>query len=505
VDETYRWAWLAAPLAILTLDAQMRVCGSNPACERMLGRSRDELRGMPLPSLSHAFDRGALVQMLTEAYGGRVPPRQELRFMRPDGSEIVTGCNLASAPDGDGGLVCLLRDLSREKVFRPQILHTERMASIGTVASVVVHELNNAFAGALGCLQLMPRALEPGAQELLDTVMSELERATEIVRELKRYARVEDGSTDAIRFDELAARLLRLHRYQHPGSGEALHVRVHVERGLPELRGNGNQLLQALLNLVRNAEQAVAHLPAERRIIDVRGRAVGETLVVEVADRGPGVPAHLRGRVFEPFYSTKPAGDGTGLGLTVVQAVTAGHGGRVEVDETPGGGATFRMVLPVAPPSVSPVSPVSRPRAHDERPRLQGARVLVADDEPVIRHVIERACSRHGAIATSVDGAEAAKQALRACDFDVVLIDVRMPGGGAAEVLRAMRADRPWLVSRTVLMSGELSAEASVIAGEGDARILSKPFGLQELLDALEQAIGHAPRIADAAAFASVH
>jgi two-component system response regulator AtoC len=123
----------------------------------------------------------------------------------------------------------------------------------------------------------------------------------------------------------------------------------------------------------------------------------------------------------------------------------------------------------------------------------------------VIRHVIERACSRHGAIATSVDGAEAAKQALRACDFDVVLIDVRMPGGGAAEVLRAMRADRPWLVSRTVLMSGELSAEASVIAGEGDARILSKPFGLQELLDALEQAIGHAPRIADAAAFASVH
>lgn len=497
-DETYRQAWQAAPLAIVSLDAHTEIHGCNPASERLFGRAREALVGVSLASLCHAVDRGALRQMLAEALTGRVPGRQELRFVRPDGGEIVTGFSTAPTRDHGGGVVCILRDLSHEKAFRPQLLHTERMASIGTVASVVAHELNNALAGAFGCLQLLPRPDDTAARELLEAVMGELRRAAEIVRELKGYARVEDGMADVIRIDELVERLRRLSRYHHDAAGRSPTVELHVEPGLPELHGNANQLLQALLNLVRNAEQAVATLPPERRAIVVRARVAGGTLVLEVADRGPGVPVALRGRLFEPFYSTKPAGDGTGLGLTVVQAVAAGHGGRVEVDDTPGGGATLRMVLPLGGVLASEPAPASGPAP--ARHRLRGTRVLVADDEPLLRRVVERVGAMEGMLVTSVAGADEAKLALGAHGFDLVLLDVRMPGGGGAEVFRTIRREHARLVPRTVFMSGEVTSQMAELVGQGHGGVLPKPFDLHTLLDTLDDVLaratsteGHAP------------
>lgn len=489
IDETYRQAWQAAPLAIVTLDARTEIHGCNPASERLFARPRDALLGTPLTTLSHALDRGALRQMLSDALTGRVPPRQEIRFQRPDGREIVSGFSVAPTRDGPG-VVCILRDLSAEKAFRPQLLHTERMASIGMVASVVAHELNNALAGAFGCLQLLPRQGDPSAQELLDAVMGELRRAAEIVRELKGYARVEDGMAEVIRVGELVERLQRLSRYHHDALGRPPALELRVEEPLPELHGNGNQLLQALLNLVRNAEQAVAEQPPERRTIELRARAGEGVVVLEVVDRGPGVPVALRNRLFEPFYSTKPAGDGTGLGLTVVQAVAAGHGGRVEVDDTPGGGATFRVVLPVggAPAPEPEPAPVAMPRR-----RLAGARVLVADDEPLLRRVIERAGALEGMVTTCVGGADEAKEALREHAFDLVLLDVRMPGGGGVEVFRTITAEHPRLVPRTVFMSGEVTSQMAELVGQGHGGVLPKPFDLRTLLDTLDGVLARAP------------
>ena len=491
-DETYRLAWQAAPLAILTLDDHVRIRGCNPASERLFARTRLELLGEPIAAKCHPLDRGALRQMLAEALTGRVPARQEIRFLRPDGSEIVSGFSAAPTREGDGGVVCILRDLSHEKAFRPQLLHTERMASIGTVASVVAHELNNALAGAFGCLQLLPRPDDPSAQELLDGVMGELRRAAEIVRELKGYARVEDGMTDVVHVGELVERLRRLSRYHHDASDPAPGLELRLGDDLPELRGNGNQLLQALLNLVRNAEQAVAGLPPARQTIAIRARTEPGVLVIEVVDRGPGVPAALRSRLFEPFYSTKPAGDGTGLGLTVVQAVAAGHGGRVEIDDTPGGGATFRLVLPVTHDGAPAPETSAAPGQGSPRRRLAGVRVLVADDEPLLRRVIERAAAAEGMVATCVAGAAEAKLALRTQELDLVLLDVRMPGGGGAEVFRTIRAEHPRLVPRTVFMSGEITRDMAELVGQGHGGVLPKPFDLENLLDTLDGVLARA-------------
>ncbi len=257
-DNTYRSAWEASPLAIITLDERGCVRSCNPSSEQLFQRHSDQLIGQLLRSMAHALDRGAVQQMISEALAGRKPARQEIRFLRPGQQIVVTGFNAAPVGPDDDGAVCIIRDINHEKALRPQLLHTERMASIGKVASVVAHELNNALAGALGCLQLVPRSPDPAIQELWDSMASELRRSADIVRELKGYARAEEGMSDQIELPKLFGRLETLRRYQrstHPSPLE-----VTIEPGVPGLVGNGNQLLQAALGVRIDAIEGVVEI-----------------------------------------------------------------------------------------------------------------------------------------------------------------------------------------------------------------------------------------------------
>ncbi len=494
-DKVTRQAWEASPLAILTIDANGVIRFVNPAGLRLFGRSEEELNGCPIADLTHSLDRLALQRMLDDARRGAVPTRQELRFLRQDGSEVTTGFSVAPGVEIDAHSVCVVRDLTSEKALRPQMLHTERMASMGVIASVVAHELNNALSGAIGCLELLQPGAAPDQRELVVSALQELQRSAQIVLDLKGYARVEDGMAERVEIAELIAGLVRLHRY-HVNAEETPALQVHLQADLPALEGNRNQMLQALLNLVRNAEDAVGSLPEERRQLLLDVRLQDDVLRLAVIDRGPGVPSELRGRLFDPFYSTKQVGYGTGLGLTVVQAVAAGHGGRVEVSDTDGGGATFALLLPVGQRPYSSRVDVGGAQAGGSGtprlagPELDGVRILVADDERTVRRVIERACAAFGGVPVLAEDAGKAIERLQAEDFDVVLLDVRMPGGGGPAVFQWLQQHRPALVGKTIFMSGELSDEMREVRGEGYFDILPKPFQMQNLGEMLQRAAG---------------
>lgn len=489
-DSITRQAWEASPLAILTLDGEGVIRFVNPAGLRVFRREERLVVGLALDELTHPLDRLALSRMLTAARTGEVPARQEIRFRRSDGSDVTTGFSIAPGDVRSSYTVCVMRDLSSEKALRPQLLHTERMASMGTIASVVAHELNNALGGAIGCLELLQlEAMGPQA-ELVETALVELHRSAQLVADIKGYARSEEAMDERFGLGEVLESLERLHRYQHAADEPTL-LTIRATEDLPTLEGNRNQLLQALLNLVRNAEDAAADQPAGRRGVTVEVAARGDAVVLSVIDQGPGVPTALRSRLFDPFYSTKAAGAGTGLGLTVVQAVAAGHGGRVELLDTPGGGATFQLLLPVAPgPAIAEVEGGPATSTRLQEGQLCGVRLLVADDEPAIRRVIELASGRFGAEIVAVADAGAAIEALEGADFDLVLLDVRMPGGGGPAVFEHLQRHRPGLVARTVFMSGQLSAEMSEVRGEGYHAILQKPFQMRQLGDLLEAALG---------------
>ncbi|MFT4514660.1 MAG: PAS domain S-box-containing protein [Planctomycetota bacterium] len=487
-DVITRQAWEASPLAILTLDREDVIRFANPAGTRIFARDEDSIVGQRIEDLTHSLDRLALTRMLEEARDGGVPPRQEMRFRRPGDSNVTTGFSVALGHGSDSYTVCVIRDLSTEKALRPRLLHTERMASMGLVASVIAHELNNALAGAIGCLELIQPKISSSDSELFETALQELHRSTEIVGDIKSYARSEEGMSERVSIPGLILSFKRLERYHTAVDGPS-GLTFEAPADLPDLEGNKNQLLQALLNLVRNAEDAVRGLPTRRQQILVKFARHNDIVIVSVIDHGPGVPEELRGRLFEPFYSTKAAGVGTGLGLTVVQSVAAGHGGRIEICETPGGGSTFELLLPISanharPAPEKPATPVSKGRS-----ALRGVRILAADDEHAIRKILSRIGSSVNAVTVVVGSADAAIEELKRQEFDLVLLDVRMPGGGGPAVFQFITEHARHLVTRTIFMTGEPSPQLNSVRGSGYFAIINKPFHIADLKDVLEKAL----------------
>ncbi|MGC6487497.1 MAG: hybrid sensor histidine kinase/response regulator [Planctomycetota bacterium] len=474
-------AWMASPLAIITVGAAGAVRFINPAGIRLLQRSEEELVDRSLFDLVHALDRPALERMLAATATGERPERQEIRFRRPNDQQVTTG--FSAAPSEDRSLaVCVLRDLSGEKALRPQMLHTERMASMGQIASMVAHELNNSLTGAIGCLDLLSSVDRAEQAELIRIAQTELHRSAKIVAEIKDYARDNNDMDAQVDLADLLDSLQNLIRY-HKNAQRREHLEVDVAPDAPTVRGNSNQLLQALVNLVRNAFDAVAELPEERRTVVVRVARVRDVVEVAVCDRGPGVPEPQRARLFEPFFSTKEKGSGTGLGLTVVQSIASNHGGRVEVEDNPGGGAVFRLTLPASADEPAP-DPSAPQQDDDPWTALAGVRMLVADDEETIRTILERTGQRHGVRLTLAADAPTAIAHLEERDYDVAFLDVRMPGGGGPAVFEWLRQHQPQLARRTVFVSGEFSVEMNHVVGADYALSMTKPYTLRSFAEA---------------------
>jgi two-component system NtrC family sensor kinase len=237
------------------------------------------------------------------------------------------------------------------------------------------------------------------------------------------------------------------------------------------------------LNLLINGEQALLAVEGPRRII-IRTRASVTEVFLDVEDTGPGVPPEIRAKIFDPFFTTKPEGTGTGLGLSICYGIVRDHRGRIWVDPAPAAGATFHVTLPRDPRAVmreeaaAPV-PVGAPRRDD-------VTALIVDDEEGLRNATVRFLARCGIAAEAVADGREALTALARRDFDAIVSDVRMPGMGGKELVRELARDRPELLERLILSTGDtLAPETSALLEQTGVPVLVKPFDF----DRLEQLI----------------
>jgi len=463
---------------------------ANTAMLRALGYDRDSLSTRefaetitsPLESLGDHVEQAVRQKGIWRGTFSR---------RRRDGSAFPVAATVVPLVDGAGGVshfVGVERDITDDLRLRDELVRAERLSAVGELVAGVAHEINNPLQSIVGCAEILAEGVtDPELQRDVAIIRAEAGRAREIVRSLLSFVHRRPTQRVATDLNEIIHEAMSLRGYHLKQEGIALVA--DRAAGLPPALANPDEIRQLVLNLLLNAEHAVAASEPPRRITLTSGRAGDDAVYVEVRDSGPGVPEQLRHRIFEPFFTTKDVGQGTGLGLSISHGIAQAHGGRLELLRD-GPGACFRLVLPVAPPASA--QPARRPPAPaaDTASEPAAAAVerhaLVVDDEEGVRSLVARLLARRGYRVTQAEDGEAALRHFEREAFDLVLCDVRMPRLNGRALFSEVEARQPALARRFILMTGDtLSPDVAEFSLERDVALLTKPFTAKELDGAL--------------------
>jgi len=390
----------------------------------------------------------------------------------------------------------LLRDVSERRKLEDQgrdvhhqLLQAEKLAALGQTVSGVAHELNNPLATILTWSErLAGQAIDPTTKRGLNTILSESERAAKIVRNLLTFSRKRNTTRSLVHVNQIVRETLSLRAYDQRASN--ISTIEGLATGLPQVFADSHHLKQVLLNLIINAEQAMLSTNGRGTLI-VRSwhEPEKDLVVIEVNDDGPGVPENVQSKIFNPFFTTKSVGKGTGLGLTVAHALIQDHGGQIRVVSPPDNGTSFYIDLPTG---TGLPKPAKSPAL--EEPSLMvgaGAQVLVIDDEVALAEAISAALTDAGfVVALASNGEEALKQVSQ-YPYDLIICDLKMPRVDGPTFYRRVTEKIPSLATRFVFVTGNVAGtDAESFLAETGCRWLAKPFRLTDLLRLVREVVG---------------
>ncbi|MEY4510180.1 MAG: hypothetical protein RLZZ450_2302 [Pseudomonadota bacterium] len=394
----------------------------------------------------------ALNAVVTEGEGRTI----ETSGRGDDGSICWTESHLGPIRAGHEivGALVIQRDVTLKKQTEAQLIIADRMASVGTLAAGVAHEVNNPLASVIANLDLAVRevkALLPAAPgELLDELQDAreaAERVRRIVRDLRIFSRADEDKRTAVDVERVLDSAVRM-AWNEVRQRARLIKEYHR---VPPVEANEARLGQVFLNLIINAAQAIDEGAADSNEIVVRlSSDPSGNVVVSVGDSGSGMTPTMRSRLFTPFVTTKPQGLGTGLGLSICHRIVTGLGGTISVDTEMGRGTEFRVVLP---PCLD--VPVDLPAVRSiDRANTRRGRVLVVDDEPMITQVVRRTLTKEHDVFT-LDNAEDAYARIDAGErFDVILCDLLMPQRSGMDFHGQLARSYPEQAQRMVFFTG---------------------------------------------------
>ena len=487
--------------AIVGVDGGGRIVVFNPAAEALFGCDAHAAKARPLEAFfpeTGALLRSALAEGL---------PRSGEWVARSLGGDNLS-VEVVATRDGDDELsqvTLFVRDLSaykaaeaQRKLLELQLLESQKMQAVGTLAGGVAHDFNNMLGAILGNVALARQDAPPGSglMESLVEIEKAGIRARNLVRQILAFSRKESARREIFGLDDIINETIALARVGIP---PGVTLKTAVAPDLPHIVGDPTQVQQAILNLCANAIDAVRHggcvsLEARAARPDAStcgalGLEPGHYAVVRVADDGEGMSPDVLRHVFEPFFTTKPVGQGTGLGLAVVHGAMRTHHGAVHVESTPGAGSVFTLFFPAAqvadvadfggaPPPAAPVA-----SGHGEH-------VMYVDDDDALAFLVERMLKRMGYRVSTFCDPKAALVALKRDPAAIALLitDYNMSGMSGLDVARqskAIRADLP-----VILCSGYLTPaiEAAAKTAKVDA-LMHKPNQVEEMLDCIRLAL----------------
>jgi PAS domain S-box-containing protein len=396
-----------------------------------------------------------------------------------------------------------ITDITEQKLLENQVVQSQRLESIGTLAGGIAHDLNNVFAPIMMAGDLLvDKVSDKESVQLIETMASSARRGAGLVRQILLFARGMEGRRIAVNPATLFAEAKAFLESTLPKS---IRVETSMAPGIPSISGDPAQLHQMLLNLSLNAKDA---MPSGGRISITATVTVlfpsaprphpdaipGEFVRIDVADTGSGIPDIIKSRIFDPFFTTKGAGRGSGLGLSTAHAIVKAHSGFITFVSTAGAGTTFSVFLPTTEAGLSvPVRAEGPKPDAGPLPRGAGEQILVVDDEESVRHIMRNTLESFGYVVTTAsDGAEAIS-ILRGTPtkFDLALVDIQMPGLDGVQTIVALRHIRQNL---PIVGAGGMvtTHDRGLLASNGVRHILDKPFSVDTLIRTVHTATAKA-------------
>ena len=482
-----------APDAIIVCDLGQRITHWNPAAVRLYGWSAAEALGQRADVLLARSD---------DADSPEVEPissdewRSEVTQMTRDEQEIIVdsrGRLLRDAAGRPKAILTINTDLTEKKKLETQFLRAQRLESIGTLASGIAHDLNNALAPSLMSIDLLrDRLTSPNDVSLVDMLEASTHRGARLVRQILGFASGSDGEKTELQLLHIVKELRQILSRTFPRN-----IEIKIERSgeIWPVIGNATQLDQVLMNLCVNARDAMPE--GGQLLISLENVSLtaadcaslpsmhpGPCVLLTVADTGTGMPAGVRERIFDPFFTTKEHGKGTGLGLSTVFGVVKGHAGCIAVESEVGAGTRFKVWLPATTEPSRNVNPTDEPQ---ERPLGTGEHVLIVDDEDSILMIVGTILAQFGYKPLyASDGIGALKLFNEHMDsIRLVISDGMMPHLNGMLLARAIHRLSP--ETPIILMTGFLD---HALPGDGSiTELLQKPFTGDDLLRAMRHAL----------------
>jgi PAS domain S-box-containing protein len=474
---------------LLLADATGRFTFASPSVERILGYTPRELVASDPVELIHPDDRAIALGALASAKAGDTTARIDLRVRHRNGDWITLSADGRNMLDNPAvrAFVLNARDVTSERELEEQLEQSQRLESIGRLAGGIAHDFNNILTTILSSVAFLEENTALSASDLEDLreIGKAGERATELTSQLLAFARRRFIRPKSI---DLGTVLAGQERFLQRVLGEEIELRTRVAESLWPVLVDPSQLEQVILNLAVNARDAMPRggrltFEAQNVVVDESFAThhaevtPGPYVLLAVSDTGEGIAKDVLPHIFEPFYTTKPVGAGTGLGLATVYGIVRQGGGHIWVYSEPSVGTTFKLYFPRSSQATEAIVEPARPET-----TRGNERVLVVEDDEIVRRMVVRALSGAGYVVHAEPTPEAGIAWARAQngDLDLLVTDVVMPGMSGKELAARLEADLPKL--RVLFVSG-YTEDTIVHRGvlDPDVELLAKPFSPAQL------------------------
>jgi two-component system cell cycle sensor histidine kinase/response regulator CckA len=505
--ERFQRFFANAPVGIALIDRFGRLEEANRALAELFGADPQDLIGQPLIGFVTEEDRRAIAVKLAEtADGPAIAVPVEVRLKSPrDRTCVVFLSRLDGSEGGEGGLMLHFIEVTEQKNLEIQIAQSQKMQAVGQLAGGVAHDFNNLLTAMIGFCDLLLMRFRPGDPSFADImqIKQNANRAANLVRQLLAFSRQQTLQPRILDITDVLVELSHLLRRL---IGENIELNVVLGRDLGLVKVDQGQLEQVIINLAVNARDAmpgggtltirtdnVNQSAALRRGPEIM--PVGQYVLIEVADTGIGIPKSNLARIFEPFFSTKEIGSGTGLGLSTVYGIVKQTGGFVFVDSAPGKGAAFQIYLPRHQLAEAATAARAEPAEPMPAKDLTGiGTVMLVEDEDPVRIFGARALRNKGYTVIEAKSGEAALELIRSADRapDLLITDVVMPRMDGPGLIREVREIHPDM--KVIFISGYTEDSfRQRLDADSEIHFLPKPFSLKQLATKVKDVISGDP------------